>query len=1188
MSLAPGAQLGAYRIISVLGSGGMGEVYRAHDARLGREVAIKILPDAMAKDPDGLARFEREARAVAALNHPHIVTIYTTEEAGGVRFLTMELIEGRTLDQIIPDGGLPLTQFFEIAVALADALHAAHQKHITHRDLKPSNVMVTDDGRVKVLDFGLASAGGPAGLEAGADITRPALTQAGTILGTMPYMSPEQIEGKPIDQRSDLFSLGVVLYEMATGRRPFSGDSSPALMSSILRDHPEGMNERRPDLPEGAGRLIARCLEKSPRDRVQSAHDVLADIRAVRRAWESGVLPPPKAGRTSARDQLKPGDFRIAVLPFVSRSTGDAEALADGLTDDITAGLSRFQHLRVVARHDAEQGKGRSADARTAETVGARYLLDGTVRTAGAAVRVSARLVDSATGAHVWADTYERALGGGSPFELQDDVVGRIVATVADSAGVLVRSMAAALKERAVDELSVADLVLRFHAFASHFRADEHLKLRAGLERALTAEPHHAVGWACLSSLYEEEYSHGLNALPDPLSRSAEAAERSVEIDPACQLGWLAIAALRFFDRDLNGLRMAAERTIPINPLNSTPVAFLGLMLSYAGEWDRGVPMVAGAMDRNPHHPGWYRYVLATNHYRQGEYEDARLQAKQSNMPQHLWSPLMLAVSAGQLGHAADARSAFDALRRNHPAFLDPQAVRTLWSLWMWDENLVDHLLNGFAKAVALDESKSGGPGAVTPASGLAPAGGRSPSIAVLPFTDMSAAKDQDWFCDGIAEEILNALAQLDGLKVAARASAFSFRDSKEDLAAIGEKLHVTTVLDGSVRRAGDRVRITARLSNVQDGYQLWSERYDREMKDIFDVQDEIAKAIAERLRVTLSGEADARLVPKATANVEAYQVYLQGRALLYKRGKSVPLALEQFQKAVAIDPNYALAWAGIADVFTVFGYFGAGRPSNIRPLAIDAAHRAIALDPDSAESHTALAGALLFYQRDLAGAEREFVRAIELSPHYIQCRTWYAVFYLAWTRGRFDEALAQARHAVALDPLSSYTLSVLALVLGTTRLDEEAIATGRRATEIDPDSMIAHFALGEALLWAGRPDEAVASHREACRVSAQSSFATTALAFALGAAGRTDDAGDLLRQLEARARSEYVAPCQLAIVALAAGDHERALALAQEAWEARDPFLLAVGRHNPNFRWFLEQPAFQKILREMDAGRPL
>ena len=239
MPLAAGTRLGPYEILSALGSGGMGEVYRARDTKLGREVAIKVLGDAMAKDPEGLARFTREAHAVAALNHPHIVTIFSTEEADGVRFMTMELVEGRTLDQLIPRGGVSLAQFFDIAIALADALSAAHRKHLTHRDLKPANVMVSDDGRVKVLDFGLARSAEPEPGRVEADETRLQLTKEGTILGTMPYMSPEQIEAKPLDPRTDIFSLGIMLYEMATGARPFGGDSSPALMSSILEGSPQ-------------------------------------------------------------------------------------------------------------------------------------------------------------------------------------------------------------------------------------------------------------------------------------------------------------------------------------------------------------------------------------------------------------------------------------------------------------------------------------------------------------------------------------------------------------------------------------------------------------------------------------------------------------------------------------------------------------------------------------------------------------------------------------------------------------------------------------------------------------------------------------------------------------------------------------------------------------------------------------
>ena len=221
-----GRQLGAYKVLSLLGAGGMGEVYRARDTKLNRDVALKILPDAFALDADRLARFRREARAVATLNHPHIVTIFSIEEHDDVPFMTMELIEGCTLDQGIPGSGLSLARFFDIAIALADALSAAHRKHIIHRDLKPANVMVTDDGNVKVLDFGLARTVDPDVVGLGEAVTSLGLTAAGTIVGTMPYMSPEQIEAKPLDHRTDLFSLGIILYELATGERPFRGDSS--------------------------------------------------------------------------------------------------------------------------------------------------------------------------------------------------------------------------------------------------------------------------------------------------------------------------------------------------------------------------------------------------------------------------------------------------------------------------------------------------------------------------------------------------------------------------------------------------------------------------------------------------------------------------------------------------------------------------------------------------------------------------------------------------------------------------------------------------------------------------------------------------------------------------------------------------------------------------------------------------
>ena len=759
-----GRQLGTYEVLSLLGAGGMGEVYRARDTRLNRDVALKILPDAFVRDADRLARFKREAQVVAALNHPHIVTIFSIEEHEGVPFMTMELIEGCTLEQVIPGDGLSPARFFDIAIALADALSAAHRKHIIHRDLKPSNVMVTDDGRVKVLDFGLARAVDAADVCLGEGVTHLG-TQVGTIVGTMPYMSPEQVEGKVLDDRTDLFSLGVVLYELATGKRPFRGDSPAALMSSILKDHLKPVGERRSGLPEGVCRLIDRCLEKEPRDRIQTATEIHAELKASRRAWESGAGP---SARPAAPDSTRP----------------------------------------------------------------------------------------------------------------------------------------------------------------------------------------------------------------------------------------------------------AAPAT----------------------------------------------------------------------------------------------------------------------------------------------------------------------SIAVLAFTDMSAAKDQDWFCDGIAEEILNALTPLKGLRVAARTSAFSFKGKGDDLRTIGEKLNVTTVLEGSVRRAGDRVRITVQLSDAANGFQLWSERYDRELKDVFDVQDEIAKAIAERLKVTLTGSNEDRLVEQATTNIEAYQLYLKGRALVDRRGASVPPGLHLLRAAVELDPGYALAWAGIADALTVLAYSGAARGSESKTQAMAAAKRSIELDPGSAVGHTALACATLLYENNRAMAKQEFERALELNPSYGMGRCWYANFYLNWARGDFEQAIAEARRALDSDPLSAYVTMNLGVCLFTAGRLDEAIDTCRRAIQLDPDSFVSRWAFGIALGMDGRFEEAVSALEAAAAVSGRHSLALTGLAGVFREWRKPAAALALHRELMERASRGYVSASHLALTAEAAGQHEDAMAFARRAWDEREPSFIIWARHFPPYRSLHSDPRFAAILREMDA----
>ena len=353
MGLASGSKLGTYEIRSPLGAGGMGEVYRATDTKLGRDVALKVLPAEMAQDPERLARFRREARAVAALNHPNVVTLYSVEEHDGIHFLTMELVEGVSLDRRIASGGLPVEQIIEIAGSLAEALAAAHEKGIVHRDLKPANVMITNEGRVKILDFGLAKDVSAESSDS-ATLTSAGHTQAGIVMGTPAYMSPEQVAGRSLDHRTDIFSLGVVLHELSTGQRPFAGSSSAELVSAILRDTPPLVTDVRSELPADLARVIRRCLEKDPRYRVQTARDVSNEFRDLSRL---ATRPTPVS--TSSRSSAVPDSgsaradegFWVAVLPFkCSGNNADAIALAEGLTDDIVTGLSRFSYLRVIAR----------------------------------------------------------------------------------------------------------------------------------------------------------------------------------------------------------------------------------------------------------------------------------------------------------------------------------------------------------------------------------------------------------------------------------------------------------------------------------------------------------------------------------------------------------------------------------------------------------------------------------------------------------------------------------------------------------------------------------------------------------------------------------------------------------------------------------------------------------------------
>jgi len=453
-------------------------------------------------------------------------------------------------------------------------------------------------------------------------------------------------------------------------------------------------------------------------------------------------------------------------------------------------------------------------------------------------------------------------------------------------------------------------------------------------------------------------------------------------------------------------------------------------------------------------------------------------------------------------------------------------------------------------------------------------------SIAVLPFDNMSSDPEQEYFADGIAEEVLNLLAQIRELRVISRSSAFAFKGQGLEIPEIAERLDVAHILEGSVRKSGNKVRITAQLIEAKTDTHLWSQTYDRELEDIFAIQDEIATNIAERLEVTIGGTARGHRLQ--TDNVEAYEFYLKGRALLYQRGMAMFQACECFEDAIALDPQYALAHAGLADSYSILGYHGLIAPPEAWPPARKAAERAVALAPELAEAHNALAIIAFVRDWDWATTGREFRRSLELNPSYVQARCWYAMAYLQATREDHEAAIAEARVAVDIDPLSPYAHTMLGYVLTSAGRTEEGVEEARRGAESDPESYWGQFVLATAYHRAARLSEAEGAYERALSASERHPLALANLGRLYAEWEKPAEAAAVDAELSARSKQEYVQPITLSVAALSAGRSEAALGLLQQACEERDPWLAWGALTSPWFEPLRKFPEYGEILKRM------
>jgi serine/threonine protein kinase/cytochrome c-type biogenesis protein CcmH/NrfG len=570
-----GQTISHYRIQEKLGGGGMGVVYRAEDTKLGRGVALKFLPEGMHADPAAVERFQREARAASALNHPNICTIYEVDEKDSRPFIAMELLEGETVKHRISSGAVRLDDVVEFGMQIADALDAAHTRGIVHRDIKPANLFITQRGQIKILDFGLAkllsqrdrfdsvmaSSGAGAGATAGDMLTSP-----GSTLGTIAYMSPEQAKGEPLDARTDLFSFGVVLYEMTTGRMAFDGSTSALIFDAILHKPAKSIQQINPELPNELERIISKALEKDREMRYQAAAELRTDLKRLKRDLDSAS---GSSGHKSAAAPVKENsgsiisakaEKSVAVLYFENLSSAkEDEYFRDGMTEDIITELSKVKDLRVFPRPAVAQYRDKSVTApQVGHDLSAAYVLGGSLRRAGNRVRISAQLIETRTGHTLWAERYDREME--DVFEVQDEIARAIAQAFRIT---LSPQEQKAIAAKPTQNVEAYDYYLRGRSYARRVnRADLELAMEM-YERAIRIDPKFALAYAGLANvcgLFHDWYGHDNRWI----ERGEAACRRITDLDPELPESFAAHAriawAQRKYDPAIDYARKAIAR----------------------------------------------------------------------------------------------------------------------------------------------------------------------------------------------------------------------------------------------------------------------------------------------------------------------------------------------------------------------------------------------------------------------------------------------------------------------------------------------------------------------------------------------------------------------------------------------------------------------------------------------------
>jgi len=735
------------------------------------------------------------------------------------------------------------------------------------------------------------------------------------------------------------------------------------------------------------------------------------------------------AGVTSSGATRAEEGFWVAVLPFkYAGDNRDLKALAEGVTEEVITGLSRFSYLRVIARGSTAKYSSESGDVRAiGKELGARYVMEGSLRHAGSKLRLAVQLVDAVSGGHLWAENYERTFNPENTFALQDDLVPRIVSTVADYYGILPHTISDALRRKPDDQLSPYEAVLRAFSYFERITAEEHARVKQILEQAVRRAPEQSEIWAMLSTIYWHEHALGFNPQPDSLDRALVAARRSVDGAPTNNLGYSALATTLFFQKNILAFRPAAERSIELNGLDGSNLAHIGILIAYSGDWERGCELVESALQLNPNHPGWYWFAHFLNAYRKGDYRGALSLALKFNLPGFYYAHALSAAAYGQLGMREPGQKELQELLAIRPDFA--VAVRSEFGKF-YDPELVEQLIDGLRKAglrIAYKEAPSGAAtsGAISSASATAaPTSGAARAdesfwVAVLPFKYTGDNRDLKALAEGLTEEVTTGLSRFSYLRVIARGSTAKYSSEAGDVRAIGKELGARYVMEGSLRQAGGKLRLAVQLADTVSGANLWAETYERSFtpESVFEVQDDlvprIVATVADQYGVlprsmgdALRSKAEGLTPHEAVLRAFSYFSRITAEEHAVVRGI--------LERAVREAPDHADSWAMLSMMYR--GEFAQGYNAGPNPLhrALAAAQRAVELAPTHALGHYALA-TVCFFRKEMTAFRVEAERALTLNPLDASAKAYLGL--LIATTGEWDRGCQMVESAMQLNP---------------------------------------------------------------------------------------------------------------------------------------------------------------------------